>query len=283
MGQEGPGKGLLADLVQGHPRQEVEAVAILPVRGNGEVPRLGGEADGGLQHQALALLEVLAHGVEIRRELHARGEEALALLALALAEELLPPLAHEAEGGLVAAEDLHAAARAVEAVTGGGVAPGGVGEILDLADLPHLLGARQELPHVDAGDGDGQQAHGGEDAVAPTDVIGDHEGLPALPVCQGPEGALVGVRGGEDPLPGALPAVLLHEELPEETEGGGGLRGGAGLGDDVDGEVHVPDQVQDLLQRLGGEAVAGEVDVGGVLFLQVVVGGAQALDDAPGP
>ena len=93
----------------------------------------------------------------------------------------------------------------------------------------------------------------------------------------------MGVRGGEDPLPGALPAVLFHQELPEEAEGGGGLRGGAGLGDDVDGEVHVPDQVQDLLQRLGGEAVAGEVDVGGVLFLQVVVGGAQALDDAPGP
>ena len=247
------------------------------------MPGPGGKADGGLQHQPLALLEVLAHGVEVRRELHAGGEEALALLALALAEELLPPLAHEAEGGLVAAEDLHAAARAVEAVAGGGVAPGGVGEVLGLADLAHLLRAGEELLHIDAGDGDGQQAHGGEHAVAPADVIGDHEGLPALPVSESPQCALVGVRGGVDPLPGPLPAVLFHQELPEEAEGGGGLRGGAGLGDDVDGEVHVPDQVQDLLQRLGGEAVAGEVDVGGVLFLQVIVGGAQALDDAPGP
>ena len=93
----------------------------------------------------------------------------------------------------------------------------------------------------------------------------------------------MGVRGGEDPLPGAFPAVLFHQELPEEAEGGGGLRGGAGLGDHVDGEIHIPDELQDLLQRLGGEPVPGEVDVGGVLPLQVVVGGAQTLDDAPGP
>ena len=68
----------------------------------------------------------------------------------------------------------------------------------------------------------------------------------------------------------------------EEAEGHGGLGGGAGFGDDVDGEIVVPDEVEDLLHGVSGEAVAGKVDVGGVFFLQVVVVGAQQLDDRPG-
>ena len=48
--------------------------------------------------EPLPLLDVLTHGVQVRGELHAGGEEALVLLALALAVELLPPLRHEPEG-----------------------------------------------------------------------------------------------------------------------------------------------------------------------------------------
>ncbi len=77
-------------------------------------------------------------------------------------------------------------------------------------------------------------------------------------------------------------AVLLLQGFPEEAEGHGGLGGGAGLGDDVDGEVHIRHQIQHFLQRVGGQAVADEVDVGRILLFQVVVGGAQAVDDAPG-
>ncbi len=49
------------------------------------------------------LLDVLTHGVQVRRELHAGGEETLVLLALGLAEQLLPPLGHEPEAGSKAA------------------------------------------------------------------------------------------------------------------------------------------------------------------------------------
>lgn len=78
------------------------------------------------------------------------------------------------------------------------------------------------------------------------------------------------------------PAVLPLQLFPEEPERYRRLRGGAGLGDDVDGEIVVPQQIHDFLQTVGGEAVARKVDVWSVLLFQVVVGGAEAVDDASG-
>ena len=93
----------------------------------------------------------------------------------------------------------------------------------------------------------------------------------------------MGVGGGVDAAGGLLLAVALFQQLTEEAEGHGRFGGGAGLGDHVDGEVHALHQLHGLGQRLAAEAVADEVDVGGVLLFQVIVGGAQALDNAPGP
>jgi len=54
-----------------------------------------------LQQVPLAVLEVLADGVQIGGELQPRWEQALTVLALALGVELLPPLAEEAEGSAI--------------------------------------------------------------------------------------------------------------------------------------------------------------------------------------
>ncbi len=280
MGEERAVHRLTVDEVHRFALEEVQAVAVDVVVRDGELVGIGGEADDGLQQRALALLDILAHGVQVGGEIDAGGEEALALLALALAVELLPPLRHEAERRLEAGEQFDLFTGAVELVAHGGVLPRGVGVVRDLAERFHLPRAGEQGVGVHARDGDGEQADRGEDAVASADVVGHDELLVALGVREGLESALVRVGGGVNALRRARLAVLLLKPFAEEAEGDGGLGGRAGLGNDVDGEVIVADELHHLAQRGGGQTVADEVDVGGVLFLQVVVGRAQTLDHA---
>ena len=221
--------------------------------------------------------------MQVRREFHAGGEEALALLALALAVELFPPLGHKPERGIIAGQKLNGAAGAVQLIPDGGILPGGavVGGVLTGGH--HLRRARHQLLNVHTGHGDGQQAHGCEDGVAAADVVRHHKRLPALRVGQGLQSAFLPVCGGINPHPCALFAVLFLQGSPEEPEGHGGLRGGTGFGDDIHGEIHILHQVQNFLQSICGQAVARKIDVGAVLFLQVVIGGAEAVDDTLGP
>ena len=114
MGQESAVHGLGGDEVHVLAGQEVQAVAVCLVPGDAQLVGAGAEADYGLKHVPLTLLDVLAHGVEIRSEFHAGGEEALALLALALAVELFPPLGKEPGTGLVGGQNLNLLALAVE-------------------------------------------------------------------------------------------------------------------------------------------------------------------------
>ena len=53
-----------------------------------------------------SFLDELTHGVQVSGEDAACWEQALVVLALALAEQLLIPLVHQGEVGLVALQDL---------------------------------------------------------------------------------------------------------------------------------------------------------------------------------
>jgi hypothetical protein len=75
----------------------------------------------------MPVLHILSHGMKIGGILHTGGEQALASLALAFTEQLLPPFGKKAEGRFVAGQKLDARASFVKGVAGGGVAPGGVG------------------------------------------------------------------------------------------------------------------------------------------------------------
>ena len=97
---------------------------------------------------------------------------------------------------------------------------------------------------VYAGDGHGQQAHGGEDAVTAAHVAGDGEALPALGVGHGAQDAAGDVRRGEDVALGGG-AVFLLEHGAEDAEGDRGLQRGAGLGDDVHVKVVVTELLDD--------------------------------------
>ena len=182
----------VADKVHGPARQEVQPVAVGGVNGHRCSPApCGSQAHHCLQQMALPLLDVLAHGVQVRGELHAGREQALALLALALAVELLPPLGHEPEGRLIGRPGSRSSSRrCIELVPGRGILPG-----RDSAPyLPAVQTSCIRRPpairarDVDARHGDGQQAHGGEDAVAPADVVRHHEGLIPRPDRPGTSG-----------------------------------------------------------------------------------------------
>ena len=283
MGQQRAVHGLTGDEVHILAHQEVEAVAVGGIEGHLHLVFGGAEAHHGLEEVALTLLDVLTHGVEVSGELHAGGEETLVLLALALAVELLPPLGHEAEAGLVSGQHLDLIAGAVQGRAACGILPCGVGGVVGLgAGLHHLGSAAHEGIDVHACYGDGQQTHGGQHTVAAAHVIGDNEGFVAVLVGQILQRTLVGIGGGIDALGSALLAVLLLCQLAEEAEGHGGLSGSAGLGDDVDGEVHALQQLLHLVHGVGAETVTHKVDVGGGLLLQIVVGGAEALDNTAG-
>ena len=219
--------------------------------------------------------------MQVGGELRGGGEEALAVLALGLAEELLPPAAEGPARGLPAAQQLNGLALAKQQVAGRGVEPDGVLEG-EIGQIPlGGGGAEHELGDVHAGHGQGQQAHGGQHGVAAAHVGRDHKALAALLRRHLAQGAPGGIGGDEDALPGLVGAVAPLQHPFQGAGGDGGLGGGAGFGDDVDGEVLALQQGGQLLPGAGGEVVARKEDLR-VLAAEVVVLTLDQLDGGAG-
>ena len=214
--------------------------------------------------------------------LHAGGEQALAVLSLALAVQLLPPLGEEPEAGLIASQQLHLLAVFIQGMAGSSVLPGRVVHSGD-GQLLHGLGcAVHQRLDIDTGHRDGQQTHGGKHGIPSAHIIRYHKLLIALAVGQALQRTPGLIGSGIYPLSGALLAVLLLQHGLENAEGHGRLRGGARLGNHIDGEIPIPDEGDGLQQGVGRQSVAGKKDVRGILLLQIVVGGCQQLHHSPG-
>ena len=274
MGKDGAFHRLAVDHAHVLIGQEVQAVEVALQLLDEEILCRLFDIDDGLKHEAGTLLDELTHGVQVGGEDAACGEQTLVVLAFALAEQLLVPLVHQGEVRLIALQDLHSLALAVQDVADSGVLVSIVVLAQDGEALHGVGSALHQLVDVDPGSGDGQQAHSGKDGVAAADVVGNDEGGPALCVRQLLQGALGTVGGGIDALVGLFHAHLVFQQLAQHTEGQAGLGGGAGLGDDVDGELLPLAQSDDIVQVGGADAVAAEVDLQAVLDLVVV----QALD-----
>ena len=202
------------------------------------------------------------------------GHQALLILALALAEQLLVPLVHHCKVRLKAGQRLDALALAVQDVAGHGVAVSIVVHT-QLAEFLAAFGsALHQLVDVDAGTSDGQQTNSSQHRVAAADVIRNNEGRPALLGGKLFQRALSAVGGGVDALVGFLDTDRIFQQLAQHAEGKGRLGGGAGLGDNVDGETLALRQLDDIVQRGGADGVAAEVDFQAVIDLVVI----QALD-----
>ena len=90
-----------------------------------------------------------------------------------------------------------------------------------------------EDPDVDAADGGGHQAHGAQLGEAAAHAIGHDEGGQILLLGDLDKISLCLVRGGNE-VAGDVLAHSLLQQIHRDQQLGHGLRGAAGLGDDVE-------------------------------------------------
>ena len=280
MGEQGCLHSRLLDGVEIHTREEIQTVNIGGIVGDGVADGVVLDRDNGLKEVTHTVLDILAEGVQVGREHDRCGEDTALILTLGLAVELLPPLVEHGGVELVAHEDLGGLALAVENVAQGGVLVGIVLFNAGIGVSVHSISrALHERGDVDACHSDGEKSHGGEHREASADVIRHDEGLIACLIREVLEGTARLVGGDEDALARALLAVLLLQQCTEHAEGHGGLGGGARLRNDVDADVLALADLQKLVNSGGTDAVACEVDIGGILGEVVIEGGLQKLDD----
>ena len=102
-----------------------------------------------LKDGALAVLNHLAHAVQVGREIDAGGEDALVAFALALAVKLLPPLGQEVQARGEIGENLDFLAILVQDVAGDGIV-----EHLLVAVLLYFDSASHQCTDIKSGHGD---------------------------------------------------------------------------------------------------------------------------------
>ena len=190
---------------------------------------------------------------------------ALLVLALALAAQLFPPLGYIVDAGLVVCQDLDtsclfcvkycgSAAYFMESFcfkTGRRMAR-------SLAEAAPSM----SLVNICAADCDGQKSNCGQNGETSAHIIRYNESLVALAVGQIFQSALCLVCGSIDTLGSLFFAIFSLQDLLENTESDGRLRGGAGLGNHVDGEIPVS-QLRRCrsFQVSAADAVACEIDL----------------------
>ena len=206
-------------------------------------------------------------------------EQALAVLALALAVQLLPPLVHERVARLVADHHFGRLALIVKNVANGSILVAIVFfHVRVVVGSLCLLCARHECVDIRTGHSDGQQTHSGENGVTAADIIRYNEGLVAFFVRKVLQRAARLIGRAENTLLCFFLAVLLLEDLAENTERDSRLRGGAGLGNHVDGNILALADLNQLRQRGGRNTVAGEIDVRRIFLQCIVVLALEELD-----
>ena len=256
----------------------VEPVEVFLVRRHGDGRScLVEEDDRFLQHPS-SLLHILPHRVKVRCQINGSRENARLVLALGLAVELLPPLCHKPERRLVGSEDFHMLAGVREHLAVHGVLRLDALHAAGERFLALLCRALHQLFNVDAADRDGKKTDRRQDRISAADIVGHDEGLIAFLGCKRLERALCLVGRGVDPLARAFLAVLLFQHLFKNAERNRRLGRRAGLRDDVHGEITIADHGNDLRQRVGGNAVAREINIGRRFLQHIIVGAAQQFN-----
>ena len=258
--------------LHGLARQIVQTVDVLVRRLDDQLTARILHPHNRLEQAARAILNELPDGVQVGGEIRCRRENALVVLALALGEQLLEPLAGHHQRRLVVHQNLDVLALAIEDVAQRGVLVGGVG--VQRALLAAFARVRRALHHrgnVDACRRNRQKTHRRQHGEASADVIRHDEGLVALNIRQILQRTARLVGRGVNAALRALCAILFFQHLLEHAESNRGFGRRAGLGDNVDGEVTVADNLHHVIDIGRRNVVAHEVDFRDALFTHAVV------------
>ena len=283
VGRQRAEEGLLIHEVHGLALQIVQPIQILVIGTDGILLGRRVKANHGLKNVPGALLDHLTKRMEIRGKLGSHGEQALAVLALGLTEQLLPPTAKHLEARLEALKQLDCLSVAVQQVPHGGVLPHGVFEGAQIIAFPGIHGAVQHGFHIHTGNRQRQQTYSGQHGEPSAHIGRNHKGLPALFRSHLPQRTLAGVGNGIDPTAGTVGSVLPLQHPAQRTGSNGGLGSGSRLGDDGDGNVLALQQTAQVIPVPGAQAVAHEENLGLALTLQqIIVCALQQLNGCPG-
>ena len=221
--------------------------------------------------------------MQVSREVYRGIEYTLMVLPFALTIELLPPFSDVVKAGMEVTEDLDLLTSLIEAVASCSVECGGVlckGDGL-IDKCLHLASTADELTDIEASYGDGKQTDGGQYREATTDVVGDDEGLIALLVCEGTQGATRLVCDGDDALASFFASYLLFEERLEDAKGDSGLCRRTALGDIDQTEALVSEEGYELTEVVLTDVVPSEDHLrSGVLRLIGFKGWGECFDDS---
>ena len=155
-------------------------------------------------------------------------EYSLEVLALGLAEELLPPLCEEGQLRVVGHQYLSAQTVAVEQVAHCGILEGRVALYAAFcAKFLHFLRTLEQSPYVKAAQYDRKQSHRGHYGEASSYAVFDHEGPVALLGGEALEGTPLCVGHGNYACGCLFLAVAVLEILLYDTECYCRLCGGA--------------------------------------------------------
>ena len=218
--------------------------------------------ENGLEQDPVAVLDELSHGVQISGQVYGCREDAFLVLALALAVELFPPLRYIVQARLVVCQNLNGLALAQKDISHCRIFHGVVVlECILECSLSSCRRAFHQLVDVRAAHRDRKQAYRRQYGETSAYVIRYNEGLITFLCRQILERALRTVCGCIDSLRSFRFAVFLLQDLLEYAECDRRLCRCAGLGDHVDREIPVADNVHQIFDISAADAVSHIVDL----------------------
>ena len=238
------------------PGQEIQAVEVVCAFFNVQIALRLFDIHHRLEHDARAVLHELAHGMQIGGKNNAGGEQALLVLALALAEKLFVPLVHHREVRLIASHQFHALSLAVQDIARRSIAVALILRAAHSQFLPCFGGARHQRVDVAARGGDGQQAYSRQHRIAAAHIVRHNECFVALVCGKFFQRAARLVRCGVNTAFRSVLTVLFLQQGLEDAERQRRLGRGAGFGNDVHGNVLAFAGIQHALQVGGADGIA---------------------------
>ena len=259
--------------------QIVKSVGIAHLKGNFIFGAGLFKADNGFHEGAGAILNILTHGVKVGVIFNGCGIDANGVLAFAFAVKLLPPFCEETESGLIAGENFNVLASAIKMLSCGGVLPCRVLGRAYGKSAHFFNGAVENGFNVYACNGHGKKANCGKNAETSANIVGNGEHFIALVLGDAVENALGGVGGDENAALSCIAAILALQKCLGNAEAKSGLQGAAGLAYNVNGEISVTQNGDKLVDGVGGEGGAHEVNFGFAADA-VVAGSLEQLDSS---